>query len=430
MLRLVRVASVLLITRSPVLVAARPVAWVCTAWPAAPMAPLALSVAVPVRMRVLVSPSSWMAPALAVRLTWPLAAVLTVPTVMSPLLLVTLTTVLGVLMRSSVTAPVWVMLMLLEPARTSRCEAAVRTDTEPLLAACSVTVSPVIRPLLPLMEPELVASDTSPSAPALTLPTLNEPVPVAVTVMPLAADEVVELSAVSVLLPPVRMSMAPSPETMDDSALDVAVVPAWMPPEPALADSVLALVDRRVPLLPMALAAVRFSVPALMRVPASPSSSTLPPLEARASVALPALTSPAVSVPAALMPELPVVLSRFSARALALARNTPPLPAVACSWPVLVSRAWPLLPMAPLLPLLPAALSTSDVALSAVSAAPSRLPPVEPSVSVPAPTFSVPSCSERSVLRLRFRPLAWSIWVATRLAPSLSWKPRPGALTW
>jgi hypothetical protein len=65
----------------------------------------------------------------AVKLTCPLLEVLMLPTVMSPLLLVTLASVLGVEMRSSVTVPVCVMLMLLDPACTSRCEAAVRTDT-------------------------------------------------------------------------------------------------------------------------------------------------------------------------------------------------------------------------------------------------------------------------------------------------------------
>ena len=57
-----------------------------------------------------------MAPAEAVKLTCPLLEVLMLPTVMSPLLLVTLATVLGVLMRSSVTGPACVMLMLPEPA--------------------------------------------------------------------------------------------------------------------------------------------------------------------------------------------------------------------------------------------------------------------------------------------------------------------------
>ena len=224
MLRLVSVASLLVTNKSPVLVTARPVALVCTAFVASPMAALALSEAVPVVMRVLLLPSSKMLPALAVRLTWPLVEVLTEPTVMSPLLLVTLATVLGVAMRSSTTEPVCVMLMLLEPACTSRCEAAVRTETLPLLAALSVTVLPVIKPLLPEIEPEVVLSVTSPKDPALTVPTLSEPVPVAATVMSLLADEVLEVSEVSVVLPPVWMSMAPSPETMDDSTLEVAEV--------------------------------------------------------------------------------------------------------------------------------------------------------------------------------------------------------------
>ena len=86
--------------------------------------------------------------------------------------------------------------------------------------------------------------------------------------------------------------------------------------------------------------------------------------------------------------------------------------------------------MAPLLPLLPWALSASDAAVKAVSAAPSRLPPVEPSVSVPVPTFTVPSCTERSDVRLRFRPGAWLMSVTPSAAPSLSWNVRPGALTW
>ena len=93
-----------------------------------------------------------------------------------------------------------------------------------------------------------------------------------------------------------------------------------MPPDAALAETVLALVDTRVPLLPMAPPAVRLSVPAVMRVVVLPSSSTLAPLEPRASVALPALTSPAVSVPVAVTLELPVVLRRSSASAPVLAR--------------------------------------------------------------------------------------------------------------
>ena len=80
------------------------------------------------------------------------------------------------------------------------------------------------------------------------------------------------------------------------------------------------MVDTRALPVPMAAPAVRLSVPALMRVLVVPSSSTLAPVEPKASVALPTLMSPAVKVPVALMLELPVALSLLSASAPVLLR--------------------------------------------------------------------------------------------------------------
>jgi hypothetical protein len=83
----------------------------------------------------------------------------------------------------------------------------------------------------------------------------------------------------------------------------------------AVPEIVLAVVETRVPLVPMAPPAVRLRVPAVIRVALLPSSSTLPAEDPSASVALPALTKPAVRVPVLVMLEEPRVLSAFSASA-------------------------------------------------------------------------------------------------------------------